>query len=157
MPKFSLFSPVPVADKCHKLNMLNIQKLHICLGMQFFTAISLLYFNIETGCCKLPSLTIVQRQLLHQRCKAHFAELLQLQRPNSILYQSSCIMTPRSTASLSRQKAIWHYSKQAKSAEAACSIACSLEWSNGKSTVAKWACALVWYFKVRSYSADVLH
>jgi len=95
--------------------------------MQIFTAISLLYFNNKNGYCKLPTLTTILQQLLHQRCKTHFDDLLLLQRPNSILYQSSCIMAPRSVASLSRQKAIWHHSKQAKSAEAACSIACSLE------------------------------
>jgi len=95
--------------------------------MQIFTAISLLYFNNKNGYCKLPTLTIILQQLLHQRCKTHFDDLLLLQRPNSILYQSFCNMTPCSTASLSRQKAIWHYNKQAEIAEAACSIACSLE------------------------------
>lgn len=58
--------------------------------MQIFTAISLLYFNNKNGYCKLPTFTIILQQLLHQRCKTHFDDLLLLQRPNSILYQSFC-------------------------------------------------------------------
>jgi len=56
---------------------------------------------------------------------------------------------------LSVQNAIWHFNNKAKTAEAACSIARSLELSI--SSTATRARALGWYLKVCSYSAAVLH
>ena len=58
---------------------------------------------------------------------------------------------------LSVQNAIWHYNNKAKTAEAACSIARSLELSIGCSSTATRARALDWYLKVSSHSASVLH
>ncbi|DBA80530.1 TPA: hypothetical protein ACH3X1_007795 [Trebouxia sp. C0004] len=53
-----------------------------------------------------------------------------------------------------QKNAIWHYNNKAKTAEAACSIARSLELSIGQSSTATRACALDWYLKVTKSRAE---
>ena len=99
--------------------------------------------------------------------QVHFGDLLQLQRPvvpkPSFVVVPSCILflTPGQRHAqkllLSVQNAVWHYNNKAKTAEAACSIARSLELSIGQSSTATRARALDWYLKVSSYTASILH
>ncbi len=85
------------------------------------------------------------------KAKPHVASISCKIKPHQTLQDNTTL-----NCFLSAQNAIWHFNNKAKTAEAACSIARSLELSIARSPTATRARALDWYLKVCSHSAVVL-